>query len=115
MEFILEDLYILWTNADEIVFDKMVSMYARTAQIEKHWEHITIIIWGSTPKLVHQSEIVQLRIKELIQVGVNTTACKSCCDSFGITDDIIKLGIEVKPWVTDFTKLMKENKRIITI
>jgi hypothetical protein len=111
----VDDLYIVWTNSDEIVFDKMVAMYARTARIENYWNEITIIIWGSTPKLTAESEIVGQRIKELLQVGVKVSACKSCCDSFGVTEKIIDMGVEVKYWVEDFTRLIKEDRKILTI
>ena len=38
------ELIILWTNADEITFDKMIRMYARNSILKHWWEKVTIII-----------------------------------------------------------------------
>jgi hypothetical protein len=66
-------LHILWTNGDELTFDKMVAMYSRNAMLHHWWEEITLIIWGSPAKLTAESELVAQRIKELIQVGDRAT------------------------------------------
>jgi hypothetical protein len=111
----MEELYILWTSNDEIVFDKMVAMYARNSKIQRWWSEITIIIWGPSAKLAVESEIVIQRIIELIQIGVKVTACKGCSDSLGVSEKLIDMGIDVKYWGDGLTMLIKENKKLITV
>jgi len=111
----MDHLYILWTNADEIVFDKMVAMYARNSLLKGWWNAVTIIIWGPTAKLAASSEIVRQRITELQQVGVKLSACKACADSLGATESLKNMGIEVKYWGEGLTNLLKDDEKLITI
>ena len=109
------ELVILWTNADEITFDKMVNMYARNSTLEHWWEKVTIIIWGRTALLVAESELVQEGIKQLLHIGVNISACKACSDQLGVTKKLEELGIEIKYWGEGLTEILKENKKLLTI
>jgi hypothetical protein len=111
----MDHLYILWTNADEIVFDKMVAMYARNSLLKHWWGEVTIIVWGSTAKMAASSDIVKQRITELQQVGVKLSACKACSDSLGVTESLERMGIEVKYWGESLTGILKENEKLITI
>ena len=38
-----QHLHILWTNADPVVFDKMVLMYAVNSLVRGWWEKVTVI------------------------------------------------------------------------
>jgi len=108
-------LNILWTNADIITFDKMVYMYSKNSLLEKWWDEVVIIIWGSTAQLVGRSEEVQGKIKELIQVGVKISACKACADQLGMTAELEKLGIEVKYWGEPLTAILQNGEKLLTI
>ena len=111
----MEKLNILWTNADEIAFDKMVAMYARNAKINGWWQEITVIIWGSTAKLAADSELVKLRIRELLQVGVRVVACKACSDSLGATESLLAQGIDVQYLGEELTRILKADEKLLTI
>ena len=111
----MERLNILWTNSDEIMFDKMVAMYARNAKINGWWNEITVLIWGSTAKLAANSELVELRIRELLQVGVNVVACKACSDSLGTTDKLQNMGINVKYLGEELTRILKSEEKLLSI
>ncbi|MFA7119783.1 MAG: DsrE family protein, partial [Sphaerochaetaceae bacterium] len=108
-------LYILWTNADAVTFDKMVAMYARNAKSNRWWQDVTLIIWGSTVKLAVNSELVRLRIRELLQVGVKISACKACSDSLGTSQQLLDMGIEVKYWGEDLTRILKSDDKLLTV
>ena len=109
------ELVILWTNADEVTFDKMVNMYARNSILKHWWEKVTIIIWGRTAKLTAESEVVQEGIKQLLHIGVKVSACKACSDQLGVSKNLEDLGIEVKYWGEGLTTILKENKKLLTI
>ena len=47
-----QHLHILWTNADPVVFDKMVLMYAVNSLVRGWWEKVTVILLS----LIHISE-----------------------------------------------------------
>ena len=111
----MSHLFILWTNADSVSFDKMVSMYARNSKIKHWWDDVTVIIWGSTARLAAESDLVKNGITELLHVGVEVSACKACSDSLGTTDELCKLGVEVKYWGEGLTEILKNDEKLITI
>ena len=111
----MSHLYILWTNADPIMFDKMISMYARNSKINHWWDEVTVIIWGSTAKTAIESELVKNGIVQLLHVGVNVSACKACSDSLGTTDELEKMGVEVKYWGEGLTSILKNDEKLLTI
>ncbi len=108
-------LHILWTNADETAFDLMVAMYARNAKLERWWDEVVLIIWGSTARLAAESEVARQRIRELVQVGVAVSACKACADRLGVAEELRALGVEVKYWGEDLTRLLKDGERLLTV
>lgn len=110
-----ERLYILWTNADPVTSEKMVMMYGINSKISCWWNEVTIIIWGTTAKLVAENSLIQEKIKQALHVGVNVSACKACSDQLGVSDILMELGIEVKYWGEPLTEILKENRRLLTI
>lgn len=111
----METLNILWTNADVVVFDKMVAMYARNAKLNHWWDHIVVLIWGSTAKLSAESDLVALKIRELLQVGVNVVACKACSDSLGTTDKLREMGVEVRYLGEELTRILKSDEKLLQV
>jgi len=110
-----EKLYILWTNADPVTSELMVFMYSENAILHKWWDEITIIVWGATSKLISENKNIQKRLKEIADIGVNISACKSCADKLEVADKISELDIELKYWGEPLTKIIKENQKLITI
>ena len=109
-----EKLVILWTSGDREVALKMVFMYAGNAPRNGWWEDITLIVWGpSAPLLVQDSEL-QEKMAEMVQEGVKLEACKACSDSYGVSDQLAGLGIDVKYMGEPLTAYLKEGCRVLT-
>lgn len=111
----METLNILWTNADEIMFDKMIAMYARNAKLNHWWDQVVLLIWGSTAKLSVDSDLVALKIRELLQVGVKVLACKACSDSLGTTEKLREMGVEVIYLGEELTRILKSDEKLLQI
>ena len=109
------ELIILWTNADEVTFDKMVRMYAANSLRKNWWEKVTLVIWGRTASLTAESDKVQQGIKELQEEGVYISACKACADGLGVSSVLEGLGIELKYWGEGLTKILKDDQKLLTI
>jgi hypothetical protein len=109
-----EKLAVLWTSADREVADKMVFMYAYNAKLKEWWREVTLIVWGPSQKLICADEELQLYLEKLKQAGVELLACKTCSDSYGISDDLEKLGIVVKFMGQPFTQILKGDYKLIT-
>lgn len=108
-------LYILWTSGDKVTAEKMVFMYAINSLIHKWWDKVTLIVWGASTQLVSEDKEIQERIQDALAVGVHVTACKGCSDELGVSETMIKLGVEVVYWGDPLTKLLKNNEKLITV
>lgn len=110
-----KELFILWTNSDEVLFEKMVLMYAKTSIQKKWWNEVTVIIWGSTAKLSATSTIVKDGIRELLKVGVNVSACKACAEELNVIEPLLELGVELKYWGEPLTMILQNDQKLLTI
>ncbi|MFZ7101610.1 MAG: DsrE family protein [Peptococcaceae bacterium] len=109
-----EKLLIVWTSGERDVALKMVFMYAFNGKFKEWWQDISVLIWGPSAQLAAKDEEIQDRLLNLKDAGVKLTACKACTDSYGISEEIEKLGIEVIYVGEGFTKSLKEGWVTIT-
>ena len=56
-----------------------------------------------------QAEIIKIK-----EAGVELMACKACSDSYGVSDTLEALGIDVKYMGEPLTQLLKQGHKIIT-
>ena len=110
-----QDLHILWTSDNEITAEKMVFMYAVNALKNKWLDNITIIIWGASSLLAANNSKIRLCIADALTMGVKITACKACADQLSTTQLLEQQGIEVIYWGQPLSKLLRENKKILSI
>ncbi|MEM1484545.1 DsrE family protein [Oscillospiraceae bacterium PP1C4] len=110
-----KELYILWTNADELTSQMMVMMYARNAMLHHWWDSVTVIIWGATAKLVAENKIIQEEMLLAKQAGVHFSACIACAINLGVRENLESLGVEVIPWGQGLTQLIQDKCNLITI
>ena len=108
-------LHILWTNPDLITSEKMMFMYARNCLLQHWWDKVTVIIWGGTAKLAAENENIQCRMEESRIAGVEFTACVSCADQLGVTEKLLELEVDVKPWGKLLTELIQKGKPLLTV
>ena len=108
-------LYILWTSGDPVTTEKMVFMYGGNSLRNGWWEEVTIIIWGASAQLAGTDAGIQEKIRELISLGVEFTACRRCAEDLGVASQLEGLGVEVKFWGKSMTDLLKSGTNLITI
>lgn len=110
-----EKLVILWTSADREVALKMVFMYAGNAPRNDWWKDITLIVWGPSAKLLAGDEELQDLLFGMKKDGVKAEACKACADTYGVSDQLTALGVDVKYMGETLTTYIKEGKHVLTI
>jgi hypothetical protein len=86
---------ILWTSGDREVALKMVLMYSYYCKKNSWMDTVRLLVWGPSSKLLAEDTVLQGKIKDLKQVGVELYACKACADLYGVSDKLIQLGITV--------------------
>ena len=96
-----QHLHILWTNADPVVFDKMVLMYAVNSLVRGWWEKVTVILWGETARLAAADPAVR--------------ACITCAKELGVEQALRDMGLEVISWGPPLTELLKTRAPLLTV
>ena len=99
-------LAIVWTSGDRDVALKMVFMYALNAKRNAWAEEVEMIVWGPSSKLLSNDLELQAEVAAMQEVGVVFKACKACADSYGVSDKLQELGIEVKYMGVDLTEFI---------
>ena len=94
-----QHLHILWTNADPVVFDKMVLMYAVNSLVRGWWEKVTVILWGVLA----------------MEQGVKFSACITCAKELGVEQALRDMGLEVISWGPPLTELLKTRAPLLTV
>ena len=107
-------LLIVWTSADKEVALKMVFMYAYNAKHNNWWDTVQLLVWGPSAKLLSEDIELKEYVKKMKDAGVILSACKACSDSYGVTDNLLKLGIEVKYMGQPLTEMLKSDWTVMT-
>ncbi len=108
------ELKVIWTSSDKDVALKMVHMYVYNAKLNKWWDDIELIIWGPSAKLLSEDKDLQLSIEAMLKKDIKVMACKACSDSYGVTEILEKLGIEVMYMGVPLTEYLKSDAKVIT-
>ncbi len=108
-------LYVLWTSGDPITAEKMVFMYTINSLAHDWWEEVTLVIWGGSTQLVSENEVIQQRVKDAQDAGVNVLACKGCSDQLGVSEQLEALGVDVQYWGVGLTDVLKNDEVVLTI
>jgi hypothetical protein len=112
-----EELVMLWTSGDREVALKMVFMYTLNSKRFKWgWKNVTLVVWGPSSKLLSADTELQEYLSRMKEAGVKLLACKKCSDLYGISDNLRRLGIDVKYMGKPLTDYLRDdNYRVITI
>ena len=111
----MDKLNIIWTTDNKDTIFNMLSMYSINSIRNKWWQEVNLIIWGASAKLIGNDSQVQTEIAEMLNSGVKIEACKDCCDHFGVTDKLVKLGINVRYMGKPLTDYIKSEEKLLTI
>ena len=80
------------------------------------WNNVTLVVWGPSAKLLARDAELQEHIIEMKEKGVKLLACKKCSDMYGVSNDLRRLGIEVKYMGKPLTDYLRDgNSRVITV
>jgi hypothetical protein len=79
------------------------------------WKDVNVIMWGASTKLAGIDPQVQSEIRDMIDQGVSVEACKDCCETYGVTGKLMRLGVNVRYMGEPLTQYLKAGERILTI
>ncbi len=107
-------LAVLWTSGDPDVAHRVCLMYTHAAQKQKWFDQVRLIVWGPSARLLAGDRELQSKVQAMMADGVHVQACVVCADSYGVTEQLRALGIEVTPMGEPLTALLKHGWKILT-
>jgi hypothetical protein len=107
-------LLVVWTSGDRDVALKMVYMYSFNAKKNGWWDEVRFLVWGPSSKLLSEDTELQDYIKKMQDEGIELLACKACADSYGVSEKLEALGVEVKYMGVPLTEMLKSDWTTIT-
>lgn len=107
-------LGIVWSSGDRDVALKMVFMYSLNASRRGWFDEVKLVIWGPSAQLLTVDEELQAAIQQMKEEGVELVACKGCSDSYGVSEDLENLGVEVKYMGVELTEMLKGDWEVMT-
>ena len=108
-------LNILWTSNNVDTARLMVFMYAINAIKKKWWDEVTIIIWGSSAKLVAENITIQEEIEKAQASGVKVSACIACATELNVVNILTDLNIEVIAWGKPLTEIILNGEHLLSV
>jgi hypothetical protein len=107
-------LAVVWSSGDPEVAHRVCFMYTGNAKKQKWFDEVTLIVWGPSARLLAGDKDLQAKIRAMEDDGVRVQACLACADSYGVTEELRKLGVEVKYMGKPLTDLIKDGWKILT-
>ncbi|MFO7775525.1 MAG: DsrE family protein [Candidatus Hydrogenedentota bacterium] len=109
-----DGLAVVWTSGDPDVAHRMALMYTHAAKTQGWFDEVNLIVWGPSQRLLAADKEVQQKIEEMAADGVIVEACVVCAESYGLTDRLEELGLEVKAMGAPLSGHIKGDTDVIT-
>ena len=108
-----DTLVVLWTSGDPEVAEKVCFMYTHNALKRDWFKTVILIVWGPSANLLANNSNLESKVKSMISDGIQLKACKACSDSYGVSDKLRDIGIEVIYMGNPLTKYLKSGYSIL--
>jgi hypothetical protein len=90
-------------------------MYTLNAKRQGWFDEVTLIVWGPSSKLLSENTDLQEAVKGMAAEGVEIVACKACSDSYGVSEILEGMGIEVKYMGVPLTEMLKGDWKVLSL
>jgi hypothetical protein len=107
-------LAVIWSSGDPDVAHKVCFMYTHNAKRQKWFDEIVLVVWGPSAKLLSGDKDLQAKIKAMLNDGVKVQACQACSDSYGVSDQLRDIGVDVKYMGIPLTNMLKQDWKVLT-
>ena len=102
-------VFIIMSSKDIVVHRELSFPYSYNSKSKGWMDEVRVILWGPTEKIVVENLEFREQVRLLMDAGVEVYACKSCGDNFGVTEELEKIGIDVRYVGTFVTEMLKEG------
>lgn len=109
-----DKLVVVWTSGDPYVAERVALMYTHAAKINNWFRDVTLVVWGPSAKLISENIKLQDKVKAMQKDGIVVEACIACSNAYGVTEDLKKLGYDVKGMGKPLTDYLKSGTKVLT-
>ena len=109
-----DKLVVVWTSDDPYVAERVAFMYTHNAKKNAWFKEVTLIVWGPSAKLISENTKLQEEVKSMQADGIVVEACIACTNAYGVTEDLRKLGYNVKGMGKPLTDYLKSGAKVLT-
>ena len=107
-------LAVVWTSGDPDVAHRVCFMYCHNAKKQKCFNQVVLVVWGPSARLLAADKDLQAKVKSMMDDGVQVQACVACADSYGVSDRLREMNIEVKAMEPPLTEMLKKGWKVLT-
>ena len=109
-----DKLVVVWTSDDPYVAERVAFMYTHNAKKNGWFREVTLIVWGPSAKLISENTKLQEEVKAMQEDGIVVEACIACANAYGVTEELRKLGYDVKGMGKPLTDYLKSGAKVLT-
>jgi len=107
-------LAVVWSSGDPEVAYRVCFMYTHNAKKQGWFDEVLLVVWGPSSRLLAADKDLQAAVKAMMADGVQVQACVACANSYGVSDRLRDLGIEVRGMGPPLTEMLKSDWRVLT-
>ncbi len=109
-------LNLLWTTDSPDTAMLMIREYTTQSLAYKWWEHVRIILWGGSVRLIKDNKYIQVSLMQMAHLGIEIVADKNCVDSLDAAELFESLEIEIRYMGKELTDIINDDtQKVITI
>lgn len=109
-----DKLVVLWTSDNPYVAERVAFMYAHNAKTKGWFKEVTLVVWGPSAKLISENKKLQDEVEAMRKDGVVVEACVACAETYGVTENLKRLGYDVKGMGKPLTDYLKSGAKVLT-
>ena len=109
-----DKLVVVWTSDDPYVAERVAFMYTHNAKKNGWFREVTLIVWGPSAKLISENTKLQEEVKAMQEDGIVVEACIACANAYGVTEELRKMGYDVKGMGKPLTDYLKSGAKVLT-
>jgi hypothetical protein len=107
-------LAVVWSSGDPEVAHRVCLMYTHAAHKYGWFDEVRLIVWGPSARLLAGDRDLQAKIADMQSDGMHVQACVVCADSYGVSDDLRAMNIEVKPMGKPLSTYLQDGWEVLT-
>jgi hypothetical protein len=107
-------LAVVWVSGDAEVAHRACLMYTHNAKTRKWFDEVTLIVWGPSARLLAADKELQAKVRAMAADGVRLEACQACADGYGVSDQLRKLGVDVRYMGQPLSEMLKQDWKVLT-